>query len=66
MHTAAPLHESKAVMQGETGLFFPRNCQAYCMYAWSVCLLVSPMLFRTGLLASHQFICSDLPLDTGL
>lgn len=47
-------------MQGEAGLIFPRNCQAYCMYT---CQLGSPMLFRTGLLVSHQFIWSDLLLD---
>ena len=50
-------------MQGETGLIFPRNCQAYCTYVWSMCQLVSPVLFRTGLLTSHKFIRSDLPLD---
>lgn len=33
------------------------------MYVWGMCQLLSPVLFRTGLLASHQFIQADLPLD---
>lgn len=44
-------------------LNFPQKVSVYCMCdVCRMCQLESPVLFRAGLLASHQFIQADLPL----